>query len=99
MTPQIIGLIALAAALLLLSIFMWPAPRKMDGSQKYRRSRRPGPDLDPDTDKRGSMSPLQIALAALLGHGASTSADASDNGDANGVSDASEGGGGDGGGD
>jgi hypothetical protein len=67
MTPQVIGLIVFAALLLLLSISMWPASRKMDGSQKYRRNRRPGPDLDPDTNKRASMSPLQIALATFLG--------------------------------
>lgn len=98
MTPQIIGLIVFAAVVLLLSIFMWPASRKMDGSQKYRRNRRPGPDLDPDTNQRGSMSPLHIALAALLGNGAASSADSSES-DASDVGDIGEGGGGDGGGD
>lgn len=90
MTPRLIGLIVFAAVLLLLSIFMWPASRKMDGSQKYRRNRVPGPDLDPDTNKRGSMSAIQVALGAWLGHGAASASDHSDSGGSSDVSDVDE---------
>lgn len=101
MTPQIIGLIVFAAILLLLSISMWPAPRNMDGSQKYRRNRTAGSDLDPDTNKRGSMSALQIALATLLGHSAASGSDRPDSGEdgASDVGESGDSGGGDGGGD
>jgi hypothetical protein len=98
-TPQLIGLIVLAAVLLLLSILMWPASRELDGSQKYRRNRRLGPDLDPDTNKRCSVSVIQIALAALLGHSATTNAsEDSDSGKGSDLSDVGDSGGGDGGG-
>lgn len=98
MTPQVIGLIVFAALLLLLSISMLPTSRKMDGSQKYRRNRRPSPDLDPDTNKRGSMSAFQIALATLLGGSAASSTDTTDPGNTD-AGDVGDSGGGDGGGD
>jgi hypothetical protein len=95
MTPELIGLIAFVALIVLLFLFMLPASRKLDGSQKYRQNRIPGRDLDPDTNKRGSMSAIQIALAALLGHGAASASDKAESD----ASNTGDGGGGDGGGD
>ena len=75
MTPELIGLIAFVALIMLLFVFMLPVSRKLDGSQKYRQNRIPGRDLDPDTNRHGSMSAMQTALAALVGHSAANTSE------------------------
>lgn len=90
---QLWALLAFAAFMLLLSLFMWPAPRQLNGQQKYRKQRREGPDLDPEYNRR-TLRDQNSRLFAVLGsifssgaasatHDASDAADA-DSGDAGG---------------
>jgi hypothetical protein len=73
------ALAAFAAIVLLLGIFMWPASRKLDGAQKYRRNRRPGADLDPRGKTRPSIPSAAMLLAFLTGHAVANSSDAETN--------------------
>lgn len=97
MTPQVMGLIGFAAVILLLSVMMWPSPRKLNGRQKYRRHRRPGTDLDPNTNKQSAAASLQVILATLLGQSAASTGDHAEGSSDSGES--GDSGGGDGGGD
>jgi hypothetical protein len=78
---------------------MWPSARRLDGSQKYRKHRRPGKDLDPETNRWPSLGAIGIFLTILTGS-ANAQTDSADGDDGASSSDGDAGSdGGDGGGD
>jgi hypothetical protein len=84
-SDQLLAFSIFAIAVLLLSVFMWPSPRRLNGQQKYRKNRRSGPDLDPNGNARSSVSPVTAFLGFLVGYGAandSSGPSESDSGDA-----------------
>jgi hypothetical protein len=98
---QILALAVFAVVILLLSVGMFPSMRRLDGRQKYRRLRRPGPDADPDTNSWQSIPPLAAVLAFLTGGAAAGEQHADDASDVGGYDSGDaggDGGGGDGGG-
>lgn len=89
-------LVGFAAVVTLLAVFMQPASRRMNGAQKYRHGRTPGPDADPDANDRPSISPFHAAWGALFS-GAALDAAAGDDALESGHGDSDFGGDGDGG--
>jgi hypothetical protein len=93
---QIWALAIFAVIVLMLALGLWPTPRRLDGAQKYRRLRRPGPDADPNATPKHAMSPIAIALSFLTGGAvageSAASCDFSDDVDADGSGESGDGG-------
>lgn len=61
-----------------------PASRRLNGSQKYRAFRRPGKDLDPQTNRWQSIPPVLAFLSLFSGGSSSAGSDHTDASDAGG---------------